>query len=169
MNKYWKFQGKIITLSCFLSAPKKGYNLCTLGPQRTFAEKWWALKVLTVEGKHNSCLELKLCFSHISPRSLINNPFPQFSQSFFDLSRARRKKFRFHPTAGIDKLMLLNMFLWNNMLMRLSCLCCYDVASFALTKADGFIKLVEWQVPWLKIFLDDCINAVLLPFLNLCC
>jgi hypothetical protein len=43
--KYWKFQGKIITLSSFLSAPKKGYNLHTLGLQRTFAKKWWALKV----------------------------------------------------------------------------------------------------------------------------
>jgi hypothetical protein len=28
--------------------PKKWYNLRTLGPQRTFAKKWWALKVLTV-------------------------------------------------------------------------------------------------------------------------
>jgi hypothetical protein len=46
MNKYWKFQGKIITLSSFLSAPKKWYNLHTLGPQWTFAKKWWALKVL---------------------------------------------------------------------------------------------------------------------------
>jgi hypothetical protein len=46
MNKYWKFQGKIITLSSFLWAPQKGYNLRTLGPQRTFAKKWWALKVL---------------------------------------------------------------------------------------------------------------------------
>jgi hypothetical protein len=47
MNKYCKFQGKIITLSSFLSAPKKGYNLRTLGPQRTFAKKWWSLKVLS--------------------------------------------------------------------------------------------------------------------------
>jgi hypothetical protein len=45
MNKYWKFQGKIITLSSFLSAPKKVYNLRTLGPHRTFAKKWWALMV----------------------------------------------------------------------------------------------------------------------------
>jgi hypothetical protein len=30
-----------------LSAPKKGYSLRTLGPQRTFAKKWWAVKVLT--------------------------------------------------------------------------------------------------------------------------
>jgi hypothetical protein len=29
-----------------VGAPKKGYNLRTLGPQRTFAKKWWALKVL---------------------------------------------------------------------------------------------------------------------------
>jgi hypothetical protein len=39
-------QRGLIALSSFLSAPKKGYNLRTLGPQRTFAKKWWALKVL---------------------------------------------------------------------------------------------------------------------------
>jgi hypothetical protein len=42
------FLGKIITLSGFLSAPKKGYNLHTLGPQWTFAKKRLALKVLMV-------------------------------------------------------------------------------------------------------------------------
>jgi hypothetical protein len=49
MNKYWKFQGKIITLFSFLSATNKGYNLRTLGPQRTFAKKWRALKGPTVD------------------------------------------------------------------------------------------------------------------------
>jgi hypothetical protein len=38
-DKYWKYQGKIITFSSFLSAPKKGYNLCTLGPTVDIREK----------------------------------------------------------------------------------------------------------------------------------
>jgi hypothetical protein len=53
VNKYWKFQGKIITLSSFLSAPKKEYNLRTWahsGHSRKNGGRWssergatWAL------------------------------------------------------------------------------------------------------------------------------
>jgi hypothetical protein len=67
MNKYWKFQGKIISLSSFFSAPKKGYNLRTFGPQRKFAKKRWALKVL-----------MRNCSWGKTQKTMINNLFPGF-------------------------------------------------------------------------------------------
>jgi hypothetical protein len=39
MNKYWKFQGKIITLSSFLSAPKKRVQFAYFGPTADIREK----------------------------------------------------------------------------------------------------------------------------------
>jgi hypothetical protein len=39
MNKYWKFQGKIISLSSFLSAPKKRVQFAYLRPTADIREK----------------------------------------------------------------------------------------------------------------------------------